>query len=229
MNSIRDDLQHRSGAPGKRHDPEPEGRRTRPASEWKRAMNPTRKSAAEVVLRGVTKRYGAVTAVKPVDLHIARETWSLFSARPGCGKTTLLRMVAGLERVSEGQILIGGRDVTDLSAGERNVSMVFQSYALFPHMSVRDNVAYGLISSGVSKREAHDRGRGGAGDGGPDGFRRPPALRDVRRSAAAGRGRPGARPQARRAAVRRAAVQPRRAVAPIDARGDPRRSSNVSA
>jgi iron(III) transport system ATP-binding protein len=118
-------------------------------------MNPTRKSAAEVVLRGVTKRYGSVTAVKPVDLHIKAGNLVTLLGPSGCGKTTLLRMIAGLERVSGGQILIGGRDVTDLSAGERNVSMVFQSYALFPHMSVRDNVAYGLISSGVSKREAH--------------------------------------------------------------------------
>jgi iron(III) transport system ATP-binding protein len=113
--------------------------------------------AAEVVLRRVGNRYGAVTAVRPVDLTIRAGTLVTLLGPSGCGKTTLLRMVAGLERVSEGQILIGGRDVTDLSAGERNVSMVFQSYALFPHMSVRENVAYGLLSSGVAKRDARDR------------------------------------------------------------------------
>jgi iron(III) transport system ATP-binding protein len=75
----------------------------------------------------------------------------------GCGKTTLLRMIAGLEQASEGRLFIGGRDVTLLPAGERNVSMVFQSYALFPHMNVLDNVAYGLVSSGLRRREAHAR------------------------------------------------------------------------
>ena len=98
-----------------------------------------------------------MTAVRPVDLTIRAGTLVTLLGPSGCGKTTLLRMVAGLERVSEGQILIGGRDVTELSAGERNVSMVFQSYALFPHMSVRENVAYGLLSSGVAKRDARDR------------------------------------------------------------------------
>ena len=118
-------------------------------------MTAVQKSAADVVLRGVAKRYGPVTAVKPLDLTIKAGHLVTLLGPSGCGKTTLLRMIAGLERASEGPILIGGRDVTDLSAGERNVSMVFQSYALFPHMSVRDNVAYGLISSGVPKREAH--------------------------------------------------------------------------
>jgi iron(III) transport system ATP-binding protein len=111
--------------------------------------------AAEVRLERVAKRYGNVTAVKPLDLVIEGGTLVTLLGPSGCGKTTLLRMVAGLEQASEGRILIGGRDVTLLSAGERNVSMVFQSYALFPHMSVLDNVAYGLISSGFRKRDAH--------------------------------------------------------------------------
>ncbi|OYU50181.1 MAG: ABC transporter ATP-binding protein [Rhizobiales bacterium PAR1] len=111
--------------------------------------------AADVRLEGIAKRYGKVTAVKPLDLVIEAGTLVTLLGPSGCGKTTLLRMIAGLERVSEGRILIGGRDVTDFSAGERNVSMVFQSYALFPHMSVRENVAFGLISEGVAKQEAH--------------------------------------------------------------------------
>ena len=78
----------------------------------------------------------------------------------GCGKTTTLRMIAGLEMASEGQILIGGRDVTNLSAADRDVSMVFQSYALFPHMSVLENVAYGPSVQGVV-----EEGRAGDGDG----------------------------------------------------------------
>ncbi|KAF0229372.1 MAG: hypothetical protein FD175_1980 [Beijerinckiaceae bacterium] len=114
-----------------------------------------KKSGAEVRLTGVGKRYGKVTAVKPLDLVIAPGSIVTLLGPSGCGKTTLLRMIAGLERVSDGRIMIGGRDVTDLSAGERNVSMVFQSYALFPHMSVRENVAFGLISEGMAKASAH--------------------------------------------------------------------------
>jgi iron(III) transport system ATP-binding protein len=117
-------------------------------------MSGTSKSA-EVRLSRVAKRYGSVTAVKPLDLVIPPGSLVTLLGPSGCGKTTLLRMIAGLERVSEGSISIGGSDVTDLSAGERNVSMVFQSYALFPHMTVLDNVAYGLVSSGIRKAAAH--------------------------------------------------------------------------
>lgn len=113
------------------------------------------KTAAEVRLDQVAKRYGKVTAVKPLDLAIPPGALVTLLGPSGCGKTTLLRMIAGLERVSEGRMTIGGRDVTNLSAGERNVSMVFQSYALFPHMSVLDNVAYGLVSGGMGKAQAH--------------------------------------------------------------------------
>ncbi|MCZ8149097.1 MAG: ABC transporter ATP-binding protein, partial [Roseomonas sp.] len=112
-------------------------------------------TGAEVRLSQLGKRYGQVQAVKPLDLVIEGGTLVTLLGPSGCGKTTLLRMIAGLEQASEGSISIGGRDVTLLSAGERNVSMVFQSYALFPHMCVLDNVAYGLISSGFKKRDAH--------------------------------------------------------------------------
>lgn len=112
-------------------------------------------NAAEVRLDQITKRYGKVTAVKPLDLVIPAGSLVTLLGPSGCGKTTLLRMIAGLERSTEGKLSIGGKDVTHLSAGERNVSMVFQSYALFPHMSVLDNVAYGLVSGGMKKPEAH--------------------------------------------------------------------------
>jgi iron(III) transport system ATP-binding protein len=121
------------------------------------AQTPIKTSAAEVKLERVTKRYGKVTAVKPLDLVIPAGSLVTLLGPSGCGKTTLLRMIAGLERVTEGTLSIGGKDVTTLSAGERNVSMVFQSYALFPHMSVLDNVAYGLVSGGMKKAEAHAR------------------------------------------------------------------------
>ncbi len=115
------------------------------------------KPGAEVRLEGIGKRYGAVQAVKPLDLVIEGGTLVTLLGPSGCGKTTLLRMIAGLEQASDGRLFIGGRDVTLLPAGARNVSMVFQSYALFPHMSVLDNVAYGLVSSGMRRRDAHGR------------------------------------------------------------------------
>ncbi len=116
---------------------------------------PLKLSGAEVRLAGIGKRYGQVTAVKPLDLVIEGGTLVTLLGPSGCGKTTLLRMIAGLEQATDGRLFIGGKDVTLLPAGERNVSMVFQSYALFPHMSVLDNVAYGLVSSGFKKRDAH--------------------------------------------------------------------------
>jgi iron(III) transport system ATP-binding protein len=117
----------------------------------------TLRTGAEVRLEGIGKRYGAVQAVKPLDLVIENGTLVTLLGPSGCGKTTLLRMIAGLEQSTEGRLFIGGRDVTLLPAGARNVSMVFQSYALFPHMNVLENVAYGLVSSGIRKRDAQAR------------------------------------------------------------------------
>jgi iron(III) transport system ATP-binding protein len=115
----------------------------------------SKKQAASVEFRNVTKRYGTVTAVDNVSFTIEPGKLVTLLGPSGCGKTTTLRMVAGLEMASEGQILIGGRDVTHLSAADRDVSMVFQSYALFPHMSVLENVAYGPIVQGVAKKDAY--------------------------------------------------------------------------
>ncbi|MCC7271514.1 MAG: ABC transporter ATP-binding protein [Alphaproteobacteria bacterium] len=123
-------------------------------------MTLQRRSGAEVRLEGIGKRYGAVTAVKPLDLVIEGGTLVTLLGPSGCGKTTLLRMIAGLELPSEGRIFIGGRDVSRLPAGERDVSLVFQSYALFPHMTVGENVAYGLVSSGMARRAAAERAAG---------------------------------------------------------------------
>jgi iron(III) transport system ATP-binding protein len=107
-----------------------------------------------VEFRAVTKRYGTVTAVHTVSFSIARGTLVTLLGPSGCGKTTILRLIAGLEQASDGQILIEGDDVTRLSAAERDVSMVFQSYALFPHMTVLENVCYGLRASGTRKARA---------------------------------------------------------------------------
>jgi iron(III) transport system ATP-binding protein len=114
-----------------------------------------KKQAASVEFRNVTKRYGNVTAVDGVSFTIEPGKLVTLLGPSGCGKTTTLRMIAGLEMASEGQILIGGRDVTNLSAANRDVSMVFQSYALFPHMSVLENVAYGPSVQGASKKDAN--------------------------------------------------------------------------
>jgi iron(III) transport system ATP-binding protein len=114
----------------------------------------SKKKAASVEFRHVTKRYGSVTAVDDVSFTIDAGQLVTLLGPSGCGKTTTLRMIAGLEMGSAGQILIGGRDVTNLSAADRDVSMVFQSYALFPHMSVLENVAYGPSVQGASKKDA---------------------------------------------------------------------------
>src|SRR5215469_7587483 len=110
--------------------------------------------AAAVEFRSVSKKYGSVTAVDAVSLSIERGTLVTLLGPSGCGKTTILRLIAGLEQASDGQILIEGADVTLLSAAERDVSMVFQSYALFPHMTVLENVCYGLRASGMRKSQA---------------------------------------------------------------------------
>jgi iron(III) transport system ATP-binding protein len=115
---------------------------------------------AGIEFRQVTKRYGdgsTPLVVKGIDFVVPKGTLTTLLGPSGCGKTTTLRMIAGLETVSSGQIFIDGQDVTRLGPAERNVSMVFQSYALFPHMSVIDNVRYGLKVSGVSMAEATAR------------------------------------------------------------------------
>jgi iron(III) transport system ATP-binding protein len=118
-----------------------------------------RSEALAVEFRQVTKRYGAVVAVSRVSFAIAPGTLVTLLGPSGCGKTTTLRLIAGLELASEGQIWIGGQDVTRRPATERNVSMVFQSYALFPHMTVLENVAYGPLVSGAPRRRAHEQAR----------------------------------------------------------------------
>ena len=113
-------------------------------------------SGSTLALDRIVKRFGQTVAVAEASFEVPDGTLSTLLGPSGCGKTTVLRMVAGLEAPSAGRILIGGRDVTALSAAERGVSLVFQSYALFPHMSVLENVAYGLTVAGVKRREAHE-------------------------------------------------------------------------
>jgi iron(III) transport system ATP-binding protein len=110
---------------------------------------------APVEFRHVTKRFGPVVAVNDVSFTVEPGTLVTLLGPSGCGKTTTLRLIAGLEMASEGQVLIGQRDVTLLPATERDVSMVFQSYALFPHMTVLENCAYGLRAMGRKRPQAH--------------------------------------------------------------------------
>ncbi|MDH6263420.1 sn-glycerol-3-phosphate ABC transporter ATP-binding protein UgpC [Bradyrhizobium sp. BR13661] len=99
---------------------------------------------ATIELRGVRKSFGSVNVIHNVDLKVEGGEFVVFVGPSGCGKSTLLRMIAGLEEVSDGDILIAGRDVTDLDPAKRGIAMVFQSYALYPHMTVRENLAFGL-------------------------------------------------------------------------------------
>ncbi|MEM6985581.1 MAG: ABC transporter ATP-binding protein [Pseudomonadota bacterium] len=118
--------------------------------------------AASVRFEQVSKRYGTdVLAVDNISLDIEPGTLVTLLGPSGCGKTTTLRMIAGLEIASEGRIVIGDKDVTKLPATDRDVSMVFQSYALFPHMTVMENVSYGLNYSGFNKSETRDRALAG--------------------------------------------------------------------
>lgn len=106
-----------------------------------------------IELKAVEKWFGAVQVIKGVDLEIQEGEFIIFVGPSGCGKSTLLRMIAGLEETSRGQILIGDRDATAEPPSKRGLAMVFQSYALYPHMSVRDNVGFPLKSAGLPKAE----------------------------------------------------------------------------
>ncbi|WP_144183480.1 ABC transporter ATP-binding protein [Elioraea rosea] len=128
------------------------------------------RKALDVRFENVTKRYGEAVAVRDVSFSVAPGTLVTLLGPSGCGKTTTLRMIAGLEQPSEGRVLIGGRDVTGMPPAERDVSMVFQSYALFPHMTVLENVRYGLVVSGRRKRDANEAALAALAQVGLEGF-----------------------------------------------------------
>lgn len=112
-----------------------------------------------LTLRGVTKRFGATQVVNDVDLDITAGEMVVFVGPSGCGKSTLLRMIAGLEPVTEGRIEIDGRDVTLAEPVERGLAMVFQSYALYPHMTVAENMGFPLEMQGLAKEDIAARVR----------------------------------------------------------------------
>ena len=108
---------------------------------------------AGVVLENIRKSYGNVDVIKGVDLEINDGEFTVFVGPSGCGKSTLLRMIAGLEDISAGDMVIGGKRVNDLPPKDRSVAMVFQSYAIFPHMTVRENIGFGLTIAKTPKAE----------------------------------------------------------------------------
>ena len=130
-----------------------------PASAIAGSVAPTaaRVAAPDVEIIGVTKRFGAVTAVDAMDLSIARGTFYSLLGPSGCGKTTTLRMIAGFEQPTEGEILLAGEPIAGVPPYQRNVNTVFQHYALFPHMDVAQNVGYGLRQRKVGKADEERR------------------------------------------------------------------------
>src|SRR5689334_13171676 len=108
---------------------------------------------AAVTINGVKKRFGSTEVIRGVDIGIADGEFCVLVGPSGCGKSTLLRMIAGLEEISEGEIAIGGKVVNRVQPKERDIAMVFQNYALYPHMTVRDNMSFALK---LAKRSADD-------------------------------------------------------------------------
>jgi sn-glycerol 3-phosphate transport system ATP-binding protein len=111
----------------------------------------------DIIFDHVLKAYGKNVVVKGLNLNICEGERLVLLGPSGCGKTTTLRMIAGLENITDGQLYMGGRIVNDIPSGKRNVSMVFQNYALFPHMTVEDNISYGLKVQKVDPREIEER------------------------------------------------------------------------
>jgi len=110
-----------------------------------------------ITLEKITKSFGDVEVIHPIDLTVEDGEFVVFVGPSGCGKSTLLRLIAGLEDVSSGQIMIDGKDATDIPPAKRGLAMVFQSYALYPHMSVRKNIGFPLKMAKVSKAEAKEK------------------------------------------------------------------------
>jgi multiple sugar transport system ATP-binding protein len=112
---------------------------------------------ADVTFEQVAKRYGAISVIENLNLHVEDHELMVLVGPSGCGKSTALRMIAGLEEVSAGTISIGGRAVNNLAPKDRDIAMVFQSYALYPHMSVRENLEFGLKMRGVDRADMQRR------------------------------------------------------------------------
>jgi len=113
---------------------------------------------AQIKIKGVAKKFGKVQALQSIDLTIADQEFMVLLGASGCGKTTLLRIIAGLEKASAGEVWIGDKRVDHLSPKDRNIAMVFQNYAVFPHLTVFENIAFGLRMAKVDKNETKQTG-----------------------------------------------------------------------
>ncbi|PZO09199.1 MAG: hypothetical protein DCF25_21840 [Leptolyngbya foveolarum] len=130
---------------------------THPETVSKKTVSEIASVAAGVSLRSVTKKYGTFTAIENITLDIPSGAYCCLLGPSGCGKTTALRMIAGHEEVTAGEVLIGDRPVTHLPPAKRNTSMMFQNYALFPHKTIWKNVEFGLKMKGVASSERKQR------------------------------------------------------------------------
>ena len=173
--------------------------RERPSEAGEDAPQP----AADVRLEGVRKSFGDIVAVDGVDLEIDQGEFFSLLGPSGSGKTTLLRIIAGFERPDSGRVHLRGIDVTSRPPYARQVNTVFQDYALFPHMSVQENVEYGLRVRGAGRKERAERAANGARDGAATRVREPQAEPALRRPAATRRPRAGDRQPARSPPPRR--------------------------
>ena len=170
-----------------------------------------------IQLKSVRKAFGAVNVINGVDLDVKNGEFAVFVGPSGCGKSTLLRLIAGLEDVTSGEVLIDGKDATDVGPAKRGLAMVFQSYALYPHMSVRGNIAFALKMAGEKADVIEKKVQKGRNDPEPHRLSRPQAAPALRRPAPARRHRPRDRARAEGLPVRRTAVEPRRGFARPDA------------
>ncbi len=112
---------------------------------------------AEILLQNIFKKYGSLEVVHGISLEIAHNEFVVLVGPSGCGKSTTLRMIAGLEDITGGEVIIGGKVANDLPPRKRNISMVFQNYALYPHMTVRDNLGFGLTIAKLPKDVIKER------------------------------------------------------------------------
>src|SRR6202035_2671408 len=115
-----------------------------------------------IQLKDVRKAFGAVSIINGVNLNIENGEFAVFVGPSGCGKSTLLRLIAGLEDVTSGQVLIDAKDMTNVGPAQRGLAMVFQSYALYPHMSVRGNIAFSLKMAGLPRADTDRKGEAAA-------------------------------------------------------------------
>src|SRR5215471_3800520 len=126
---------------------------TTSSSPARESRSRERASMAGVNIRAVHKHFGSTQVIRGVDIAIADGEFCVLVGPSGCGKSTLLRMIAGLEEISEGEIAIGDKVVNRVPPKERDIAMVFQNYALYPHMTVRDNMSFALVLARQSKKE----------------------------------------------------------------------------